>query len=246
MYHVESSPNVKLSNKPWITKPILAKIRYRDKLYSKIIRGKHSNSNLIYLHKKFRNSVVKDVKANKSDYFKNYFLYKKNNMKKIWSGIRSIINISKVKADYIPSILESGKTVDNPCAIANIFNNFFVNVGKNGRLEKPETGIRNRNGNGNGNRNGNRKRQRHRNRNSNVKGNQYKNRDIIYFKLFLFLFNLYNNKKQNKKTSLVSCSPPNLFILQQRESRKSRKQQLCECIALSVNFFTAYAQLRRK
>ena len=37
----------------------------------------------------------------------------------------------KLKADYIPSILESGKTVDNPCAIANIFNNFFVNVGKN-------------------------------------------------------------------------------------------------------------------
>ena len=45
-------------------------------------------------------------------------------MKKIWSGIRiSIINISKVKAYYIPSILESWKTVDNPCAIANIFNN---------------------------------------------------------------------------------------------------------------------------
>ena len=52
-------------------------------------------------------------------------------MKKIWSGIRSIINISKVKAEYNSSILESGKTVDNPCAIANIFNNFFVNVGKN-------------------------------------------------------------------------------------------------------------------
>ena len=52
-------------------------------------------------------------------------------VKKIWSGIRSIINISKVKADYISSILESGKTLDNPCAIANIFDNFFVNVGKN-------------------------------------------------------------------------------------------------------------------
>ena len=35
-------------------------------------------------------------------------------MKKIWSGIRSIINISKVKANFILSILESGKTVDNP------------------------------------------------------------------------------------------------------------------------------------
>ena len=52
-------------------------------------------------------------------------------MKKIWSGIRSIINISKVKADYISSILEGGKTVDNPCPIANILNNFFVKVGKN-------------------------------------------------------------------------------------------------------------------
>ena len=46
-------------------------------------------------------------------------------MKKIWSGIRSIINISKVKANFIPSILESGKTVDNPCAVAKFFNNFF-------------------------------------------------------------------------------------------------------------------------
>ena len=58
-------------------------------------------------------------------------------MKKIWSGIRSITNISKVKANDIPSILESGKTVDNPYAIANIFNNFFVNVGINTNKDIP-------------------------------------------------------------------------------------------------------------
>ena len=107
-------------------KHILTKIRYRDKLYSKIIKCKHSNPNLIYLQKKFRNSVVKDVKTSKSDYLKNYFLCNRNNMKKIWSGIRSIINSSKVKADYIPSILESGKTVDNPCTIANMSNNSLL------------------------------------------------------------------------------------------------------------------------
>ena len=76
-----SKREIKLSTKPWITKPILAKIRYRDKLYSKIIRCKHSNPNLIYLH----NSVVKDAKASKSDYFKNYFLYNKNNMNMVWN-----------------------------------------------------------------------------------------------------------------------------------------------------------------
>ena len=39
-----------------------------------------------------------------------------------------------------------------------------------GRLEKQETGFRNRNENGNRNRNRNRNRKRQRNRNSNVKG----------------------------------------------------------------------------
>ena len=58
----------------------------------------------------------------------------------------------------------------------------ILKIMKEGRLEKPETGIRNRNRNGNRNRNRNRKQQR--NRDSNVKGNRYKNRDIIYFKLF--------------------------------------------------------------
>ena len=90
-YHVSrrklSKRVIKLSTKPWITKHILAKIQFRDNLYSKIIRNKHSNPNLIYLHKKFRNSVIKDLKESKSDYFKNYFLCNKNNMKKIWSAI---------------------------------------------------------------------------------------------------------------------------------------------------------------
>ena len=52
-------------------------------------------------------------------------------MRKIWSGITSIINVSKVKVDYIPTLLENGKLIDNPSAIARTFNNFFVNVGKN-------------------------------------------------------------------------------------------------------------------
>ena len=51
-YHVNvprrklSKREIKLSTKPWITKHVLAKIRYRDKLYFKIIRC-NSNPNLI-------------------------------------------------------------------------------------------------------------------------------------------------------------------------------------------------------
>ena len=49
-------------------------------------------------------------------------------------------------------------------------------------LASAKAGNRNRNWNGNRKQNWNRKRQR--NRNSNVKGKRYKNRDIIYLKLF--------------------------------------------------------------
>ena len=49
-YHVPhrkfSKQEIKVSTKAWITKYILAKIRYKDKLYSKI-NNKHSNPTLI-------------------------------------------------------------------------------------------------------------------------------------------------------------------------------------------------------
>ena len=51
-------------------------------------------------------------------------------MQKLWSGIRSILNVGKCRNSYITSILNNNMSVDNPKYIANIFNNFFANVGK--------------------------------------------------------------------------------------------------------------------
>ena len=117
MYHVDSSPNVKLSY--WLSPGLLNLFLPKfDIKISPIPKSLGVNIQIQIWYIFIRN-------------FENYILCNKNNIKKIWPGIRSIINIRKVKADYIPSILESGKTVDNPCAIANIFNNFFINVGKN-------------------------------------------------------------------------------------------------------------------
>ena len=75
----------------------------------------------------------------------------------------------------------------------------------NGRLEKPETGIGNRNGNGN----------RKRNRNSNVKGNRYKNRNIIILILLQFI--------QKIRKLVWYHAPPKISILQHREGKKSSK-----------------------
>ena len=40
------------------------------------------------------------------------------------------MNVGKCKNSYITSILNNSKSVDNPNDIANIFNNFFANIGK--------------------------------------------------------------------------------------------------------------------
>ena len=82
-----SKHETKLSTKPSITKDVLAKIRHRDKLYSRINKCKQPNPNLIALHKQFRNSVVKDIKASKANYLKKYFLCNSNNIKKnmVWN-----------------------------------------------------------------------------------------------------------------------------------------------------------------
>ena len=76
------------------------------------------------------------------------------------------------------------KLYDNSDVIATLIitNLYLYRIWASGKA-----GIRNRNGNGNRKRNRNRNRNRKRNRNSNVKGNRYKNRDIIILILLQFI-----------------------------------------------------------
>ena len=72
------------------------------------------------------------------------------------------------------------------CTHTNLTGLLITKLG-NGRLEKRESGIRNRNGNRNMNWN------RNRNRNRNGKRNLYKNRDNIYLNLSFSGFNSYSD-----------------------------------------------------
>ena len=50
----------------------------------------------------------------------------------IWSGIRSIVNVkTKSQVSQISYLLENGKQVNDPVKMANMFDNYFVNVGGN-------------------------------------------------------------------------------------------------------------------
>ena len=88
-----------------------------------------------------------------------------------------------------------------------------------GRLEKQETGIRNRNGNGN--------RKRNRNRNSNVKGNRYKNRNIIIFILLQFI--------QKIRKLIWYHAPPKISLYYSNEKVKKAASKISNATALRVH-----------
>ena len=52
-------------------------------------------------------------------------------MKKMWAGIRSIINMNKKAGSSISHLTHNGKEISDTMKMANIFNDYFVNVATN-------------------------------------------------------------------------------------------------------------------
>ena len=76
------------------------------------------------LCKKFRNRVSESLRENKASYFYGYFHKNSNNMKQLWSGIKSVISIRKSSNVNVISKLkdQNGNITSDPAVIANIFN----------------------------------------------------------------------------------------------------------------------------
>ena len=83
--------DLKLHEKPWITSKIQKLIKHRDKLLHKL--NHKFTYDTEYLYKKFRNRVVSEIRSSKINYYNQYFVEHQTNMKMLWTGIRSIINI---------------------------------------------------------------------------------------------------------------------------------------------------------
>ena len=127
--------NVKLRTKPWIGSKIQKLMcLIRDKFFHK------ANSNPTpsnkYLYWKFRNLVAAEQRHSKIRYFQNYFEKYKTNM----SGIRSSVNVkNKNNIPQISHLLKDGSSITDPTKVANIFNQYFINVGSNVDKSIPKT-----------------------------------------------------------------------------------------------------------
>ena len=118
--------DLKLHSKPWVNPKIQQLIKYRDKLLRKLNRNFSQNAE--YLYKKFRNRIVSELRSSKIKYYNQYFTDHKSNMKKLWSGIKSIINIKNNGLHTISQIVHNGQAINKPTEMANVFNHYFVNI----------------------------------------------------------------------------------------------------------------------
>ena len=103
---------IKLSHKPWISDTIRQKIKQRNKLFAR--RKREPNNNIVNnAYKRFRNTVKRDISKAKKKYYAEYFSSCKNDMKKLWKGIRNIIN-SRNTAIKTSQINLDNKVIDDP------------------------------------------------------------------------------------------------------------------------------------
>ena len=112
--------------KIWISMRILNMMLNRDRYFRKF--NKSGSRDMEYLYKKFRNKVVSEIRKNKIQYYNRYFTIHNSNMKKMKSGIRSNVNMNKKAGSSRSHLNDNGKEISDFMKMANIFNNYVVNV----------------------------------------------------------------------------------------------------------------------
>ena len=116
--------------KPWISLGIRKSIERKNKLFNKYIKTKDSyiKSTLYSEYKLLRNQINNIISDSRKQYYINYFQGNSSNLRKVWQGIKEIINI-KSKNHAVPScIVQDNQTLSDPKVIANKFNQYFSTI----------------------------------------------------------------------------------------------------------------------
>ena len=130
-------PLTKLTNKefkqtckPWITQGIRNSINRKNKLFKKYITMKNSTmrDNIHTEYKTLKNRINSLIYHSKKNYYTKYFNQYSNNIKKIWIGIKNIINI-KPKDHNSPNCIEvDNELVTDNTDICNNFDKYLTTV----------------------------------------------------------------------------------------------------------------------
>ena len=112
---------------PWISKGLLKSINKKNKLYKQYLQNPTTGN--LQKFKTYTNKLNMLIRKSKRMYYYTKFEKSKNDMKKTWQQINSIIGKCKTQSSDCKFKDEAGNVITNSQDISNQFNDFFVNVG---------------------------------------------------------------------------------------------------------------------
>ena len=94
---------LKTKSKPWITKGILTSRNKKEKIHSKFLKAKDPTRKewLGQEYKRYKNLLTNLIRKSKENFYKQYFKDNKNNLIKVWKGIKEIILIKRSNATHL-------------------------------------------------------------------------------------------------------------------------------------------------
>ena len=73
-------------------------------------------------------------KQTKTSYYNHYFEANWNSIKNTWKGIKSVLNIKNISAEFPKTLTADGTAISDPMEISNIFNNYFPSIASKTKL----------------------------------------------------------------------------------------------------------------
>jgi hypothetical protein len=116
----------------WITFGIIRALKNRDKMYRNLKTLSIDSPDYVPKSEelKERNKVLqKCIRAAKNTYYSNQFEKYKNDSKKTWDTIKSVLNLKQSKSDFPHFFMINDVKVCNKSQIAQHFNTFFTSIG---------------------------------------------------------------------------------------------------------------------
>ena len=123
-----------------MTPALLKSVKNKDKLYHKCL-GKDKNSHAYNKYIQYRNNFNRIKTIMKQNYYKEILNQYRNDSRKIWSTLNTLIGKTRNKNDISDMFKIDGKCYTDPDFISNKFCEYFTNIGAKfaSMIESPNT-----------------------------------------------------------------------------------------------------------
>ena len=118
-------------NKSWFSADLRTMLYEKNRLYKLWLNSADDKDKLLYVS--YKKKYTKTCRETKINYYKNILNVKTSSNKKIWENFNVLLanNAKSSNPNGVENLLYNNVLYDNKLDVANIFNQYFVDVGGN-------------------------------------------------------------------------------------------------------------------